>query len=298
MAVTTEKFCLQWNEFQVILEAVSTAHILTNPSLQANLKTSYRGIRKTEDFSDVTLACEDGQQIEAHRVILSSSSLYFRDLLARNPARSHPLIYMRGIKFSDLSAIVDFIYHGEAEVMKDQLETFLEIAGELSVKGMTKQVGKQRRKPEAVEVADDEIDETEKILKIDEQVDSVADESLDENEDASMNNKATFSCDQCGKTLGSIGSLRTHMYNHKKKNAGGSAVKTEPSYRDASDDSLVQDSDSEEGGRLALLDRTVGDNTELEARIDAITERRDGLWTCTQCGKTDGSRWLHFLSCN
>ena len=115
-----EKFCLQWNEFQ------------------NNLQTSYRSIRKSGEYSDVTLACGDGQQIEAHRIILSNSSNLFRDLLKNNP-HAHPLIYMRGINYTDLAAIVDFIYHGETEIMKENLESFLEIAGELNVKGMTKQ---------------------------------------------------------------------------------------------------------------------------------------------------------------
>ena len=121
-----EKFCLQWNEFQ------------------NNVKTSYRGARKTEDYADVTLVCENGQQIKAHRIILSSSSLFFRDLLASLP-HAHPLVYMRGLNHQDLSNIIDFIYHGEAEVPKEDLETFLSIAGELRVKGMTKQIKKNQR---------------------------------------------------------------------------------------------------------------------------------------------------------
>ena len=79
----------------------------------------------------MTLVCEDGQQIAAHRIILSSSSTFFRseclcfmgpdpflfrDLLARNP-HSHPLVYMRAVQHSILASIVDFIYHGEAEVL-------------------------------------------------------------------------------------------------------------------------------------------------------------------------------------
>ena len=38
-----------------------------------------------------------------------------RDLLASLP-HAHPLVYMRGMKHQELSSILDFIYHGEAEV--------------------------------------------------------------------------------------------------------------------------------------------------------------------------------------
>ena len=43
------------------------------------------------------------------------------------------------INHGDIVSIVDFIYHGETEIGKDNLENFLEIAGELGVKGITKQ---------------------------------------------------------------------------------------------------------------------------------------------------------------
>ena len=76
---SAEKFSLQWNEFQ------------------NNVKTTLKFLRKTEEYSDVTLACEDGKQIEAHRVVLCSSCIFFRDLLKKNP-HPHPLVYMRGIK--------------------------------------------------------------------------------------------------------------------------------------------------------------------------------------------------------
>ena len=34
-------------------------------------------LREGKDFTDVTLACEDGQQVEAHKVVLTSSSPFF-----------------------------------------------------------------------------------------------------------------------------------------------------------------------------------------------------------------------------
>ena len=34
-----------------------------------------------QDFVDVTLACADGSTLEAHKVVLSSVSSYFRDIL-------------------------------------------------------------------------------------------------------------------------------------------------------------------------------------------------------------------------
>ena len=34
-----------------------------------------------------------------------------------------------------------------------------------------------------------------------------------------------------------------------------------------------------------------GQNTELEERIDALSEQREGIWHCLHCGKTDRSEF-------
>ena len=113
----SEKLCLQWNDFQ------------------DNIKGVFENLRKGSDFADVTLTCEDGQQIEAHKAILAASSPFFQKLLQRNK-HAHPLIYMRGMKFDDLLAIVDFLYLGEANVFQVSLDSFLAIAEEFQLKGL------------------------------------------------------------------------------------------------------------------------------------------------------------------
>jgi hypothetical protein len=109
---TSEKFCLKWNDFV------------------QNITSSFVELRSDTDFTDVTLACEDGQLVQAHRVILAAASL-------RMNKHPNPFIYMRGLKSSDLAAIMDFLYFGEANVYQDNLDTFLALAEELQLKGLT-----------------------------------------------------------------------------------------------------------------------------------------------------------------
>ena len=113
----SEKLCLKWNDFQ------------------ENVNSAFGNLRENNEFADVTLACEDGQQIEAHKVILAASSPFFQSLLKRN-RHPHPLIYMRGIKSENLLAIIDFLYCGEANVFQENLDSFLAIAEELELKGL------------------------------------------------------------------------------------------------------------------------------------------------------------------
>ena len=92
-------------------------------------------MKEDNNFADVTLACEDGQQVEAHKVVLAGSSPFFQKLLGRNK-HPHPLIFMRGVKYDDLLAILDFLYCGEANVFQENLDSFLAFAEDLQLRGL------------------------------------------------------------------------------------------------------------------------------------------------------------------
>jgi len=115
--MASEKFCLRWNDFE------------------SNISTAFRELRDDKDFFDVTLACDD-EQIQAHKVILSACSPFFRGVLRRNP-HAHPLLYLKGVKFTDLQSVLNFMYHGEVNVAQEELNSFLAVAEELRVKGLT-----------------------------------------------------------------------------------------------------------------------------------------------------------------
>ena len=99
---------------------------------------TFGSLRDDKDFTDVTLACEDGKQVEVHKVVLANSSPFFQNILRRKK-HTHPLIFMRGVKSADLLAIIDFVYSGEANVFQENLESFLAIAQELQLKGLIKE---------------------------------------------------------------------------------------------------------------------------------------------------------------
>ena len=101
-----------------------------------NAKLILGDLRHDNDFSDVTLVCEDGRQVEAHKVILASSSPFFKNLLARNK-HSHPLIFMRRVTSEVLLAILDFLYLGETSLPEQGLDFFLALAQELQLKGLS-----------------------------------------------------------------------------------------------------------------------------------------------------------------
>ena len=96
---------------------------------------AFQTSRNSGDFSDVTLVCEDGHLLDTHKLVLSASSQFFRDLFKMNN-HSHPLIFLRGVKAHDLVALVDFLYNGEAKMSHEHIESFLAIADDLKIKGL------------------------------------------------------------------------------------------------------------------------------------------------------------------
>ena len=101
----SEKFSLRWNDFK------------------SNISEAFKDLREEKDFFDVTLACEDNQ-IQAHKVILSACSPFFRNILRRNP-HQHPLLYLKDVKYKELLSVINFMYLGEVSVAQDELNSFL-----------------------------------------------------------------------------------------------------------------------------------------------------------------------------
>jgi len=114
---SAEKFCLRWNDFE------------------SNISVAFRELRDDKDFFDVTLACDDNQ-LPAHKVILSACSPFFRNILRKNP-HQHPLLYLKGVKYKELQSVLNFMYMGEVNVAQEELNSFLSVAEDLRVKGLT-----------------------------------------------------------------------------------------------------------------------------------------------------------------
>jgi len=79
---------------------------------------------------DVTLVTDDGQHIQAHKIILSSGSHFFSNIFLKSN-QTNMLIYLKGIHSVQLEHLLDFIYNGEASVGQEVLKEFLETGKEL-----------------------------------------------------------------------------------------------------------------------------------------------------------------------
>merc|ERR1712179_474461 len=104
-------------------------------NFESNVTESFLTLREEEDFFDVTLVCDDLQQLSAHKVVLSSCSPVFKQLL-RATKHPSPMLFMRGVKHRELQYVVDFIYSGEISIDQEHLVDFLGIAEDLKLKGI------------------------------------------------------------------------------------------------------------------------------------------------------------------
>ena len=111
-----DKWCMKWNEFDT------------------NIRGCLKIIKEDHRFFDVTLITDDGQHIQAHKIILSAGSHFFNDIFLKSN-QANMLIYLKGIHSVQLVNLLDFIYNGEASVGQEELKEFLETGKELQVKG-------------------------------------------------------------------------------------------------------------------------------------------------------------------
>merc|ERR1719466_312871 len=111
-----DKWCMKWNQFD------------------SNIREYLRILREDQRLFDVTLVTDDGQHLQAHKIILSAGSNFFSDIFLKSN-QTNMLIYLKGINSVQLEHILDFIYNGEASVGQEDLSEFLETGKEFQVKG-------------------------------------------------------------------------------------------------------------------------------------------------------------------
>ncbi|KAH6930230.1 hypothetical protein HPB50_012136 [Hyalomma asiaticum] len=120
--LTAQHFCLKWNQHH------------------GNLVSVYEELRSRDAFVDVTLVCEEGVSIKAHKLVLASCSPFFETLFERNPC-AHPVVIMSQTREADLRTLLEFMYRGEVNVAQDQLPALLRTAELFQVRGLAEVAG-------------------------------------------------------------------------------------------------------------------------------------------------------------
>ena len=208
----SEKFCLKWNDFQ------------------SNVSQTFASSRNEEHLQDVTLVGDDNLQMKAHKLVLSASSHYFREIFRNNPS-PNLVLCMEGIDSMELTQILDYIYNGELALFQEDLDKFLTTAkrfkleGLLETKDETSSFRDQQQKQEQKEFTTYEHEETlNDYNEISEkfQLSNVEKETIfsNDNIDAKVNElyiqleKGKYQCLKCGKTAPRRDNMVYHVETH------------------------------------------------------------------------------------
>ncbi|XP_076181005.1 uncharacterized protein LOC143153545 isoform X1 [Ptiloglossa arizonensis] len=130
MASTSQQYCLRWNNHR------------------SNLLTVFDELLQNEAFTDVTLAVDGGVSVKCHKMVLAACSSYFQTLFINLPCK-HPIVVLKDVKYSEIKAILEYMYRGEVNVAQEQLAGLLKVAEVLKVKGLVEENGSQGRREEA-----------------------------------------------------------------------------------------------------------------------------------------------------
>ena len=211
-----EKFSLKWNDFH------------------SNVSKSFSLLRNEDYLHDVTIVSDDNEHIAAHKLVLSTCSVYFKSLFMKNK-HSHPLICLEGVRSNDVRNMMDFIYNGELQIFQEDLDRFLNVAQRFRLEGLitdpdqeeevnvketehfnnTRETNFQdgyrtKTKPEQGQ-------ESRVIQKVTININPANISEVDEKIEESMikNLDGTYSCQICGKNSGkNIYNCRNHIETH------------------------------------------------------------------------------------
>lgn len=122
--VAEEQYHLRWNDYH------------------SSLTQCFRDLRDNDEMLDVTIM-SDGRTFRAHKLVLSACSPMFKAMLKKASNKGglpflQPIVFLHGVRHEDIEAILDFMYNGEVSVSQEDLQSFLTVAEDLRVRGLTK----------------------------------------------------------------------------------------------------------------------------------------------------------------
>lgn len=106
---SSQKFCLRWHNYS------------------ANFMSAFEESFNNGLMTDVTLFLDDGRNIKCHKMVLAATSEYFREIFMESSCK-HPMVFLNNIEYSEMKAILEYMYRGEVNVEKEEVPELLKLA--------------------------------------------------------------------------------------------------------------------------------------------------------------------------
>ena len=190
--------------------------LITLDDSHKNISRKYSALRNENEFLDVTLVSEDGVHIFAHKVVLAASSKFFKTSFQTSLKTSDhpkPIFFFSGINSYILSSIIDFIYFGEVEILKENVKSFFDIADKFKVDSIAKlnedNISNENTDPEEPSLGIDdgaEFNDTNKT--------STHEETLKIIQQLTVETDGVWLCKKCGRSCPTKTTLKSHLEKH------------------------------------------------------------------------------------
>ena len=115
--------------------SLASKYHLANTKFENNAATLLRNIYADESFTDVTLSCDDGKVLKAHKIVLSASSAVFSKILMQY-SDTNPLIYFGETSYKHIEYILQYAYVGELSVEEKELKQFMKVVNKFKINGL------------------------------------------------------------------------------------------------------------------------------------------------------------------
>ena len=245
---------------------------------QLDIREYFIKLREDQNLFDVTLATDDGQHIQAHKMVLSAGSHFFNDAFLKSNNHSNMLIYLKGITNPQLEPVMDFLYNGEAFLAQEEVKEFLKTGKELQIKGLEGELGSVSDSGEEAKANTNNDDTefestnvnnrrnivpgpsnaTDEVTRMDDEFEK--DHKVEENTFSNLSENGQFK-----------GECLQNYLNVKEIMKG------------------ITDSADEIADKVK-----VSSTNDLNDRIRQMIEKKEEVWECKECGKTK-SRKGHII---
>ena len=211
-----EKYNLKWKDFQT------------------NVVKSLSEFRN--QFTDVTLSSDDGKLFKSHKLVLSSSSDYFKEVLSAFTDEKELILCLNGVKALELQSILKYLYEGEVQIGQEYLDSFFEATQRLKIFSIIRDTAKEEETvPDSIKNAnlpdaeDSKLDvplvkgdpdftvnyaEERKFVKMTQEIEIFNKDDINSVEDIITKVGDQWNCNSCYKTMKTKGAIKLHAEGH------------------------------------------------------------------------------------
>jgi len=215
---------------------------------EANIRDSFKKLKEDQLLFDVTLATDDGQHLQSHKMVLSAGSNFFRDIFMKS-THSSMLIYLKGIGRAELEYVLDFLYNGEVTVAQQDVELFVETGKQLKLLGLVDQ--------SEHEIMLDNVNDDRRPCITSLEAINDSDDTFEFKDETSIKEENDFAKENANYIKSLVLDNDDEIFDFK-------------------DETLFKVE-----GKKVQIDK----KKEAEQQIQDMVEMKDGEWNCKMCGK-------------